>query len=332
MLTANPRSASSLRRFATVFGVGAGIALLAAARTPVVPPPTAPAAGGLTFLYKVTSSSTDKKRREATDILATVRLQSGNARMDYTDGKGPMGQKDAYILITSSPAQFAIVNDKDKKVLVMDAAQFGSGLGAMMDNPMMKLTIKNAKFSFKDLGAGDVILGYRTRHVRTYHSSEMEMRIMGMTQRSSSSDSSDQWIAQGITADVDEDALLAWGKSFNSGMKVTNPELAAEFAKYEKEYGRTGMALRSTTWSTTTDGKGKSTTDVVTMEVTDLKKGAIDPSVFKIPAGYQVTNMSDMMKDAQASADSGKSNEKKPGAGDAIKAGIGGMFKKKPPQ
>ncbi|MBL0169612.1 MAG: DUF4412 domain-containing protein [Gemmatimonadaceae bacterium] len=312
------------------------IATLAAARTPSIPPVARPAAAGLTFTYTVTSASTDKRRKESMDINALVQLQGGNARMDYTNGKGPMGQKGAYIIITSSPAQFAIVNDKDKQVMVMDAGQFGSGLGAMMNNPMMKMSINNAKFSFKDMGAGENILGYRTRHVRMYNSSDIEVKIMGMTQRSSSSDSSDQWIAQGI--EIDEEALAVWGRSFTSGMKATNPEMAAEFAKYEKEYGRKGMALRSTTWSTTTDGKGKVTTDIITMEVTDLKKGNVDPAVFKIPEGYQVTNLSETMKAAQSAMDSAKGADTtkgkgaKPSAGDAIKAGLGGMFKKKPPQ
>ena len=266
----------------------------ASGATATVPPPKTPAAGGLTFTYTVTSSATDKRRKESLDINAIVRLQGGNARMDYTGGKGPMGQKGGYILITSSPPQFAIVNDKEKSVLVMEASQFGSGLGAMMNNPMMKMTISNAKFSYKDMGAGENILGYRTRRVRTYNSSDLEMKIMGMTQRSSSSDSSDQWIAQGI--EVDEQSLAAWGRSFSSGMKVTNPELAAEFAKFEKEYARGGMALRSTTWSTNTDGKGKATTDVINMEVTDLKKGDLDPAIFRIPDGYRVTNLSEALK------------------------------------
>lgn len=337
MSRATTRLAMHTRVLAAAVLLGGTFVTVGAARTPVVPP-AKPAASGLTFNYLITSASTDKRQKEALDINATVQLQGGNARMDYTNGKGPMGQKGAYIVITSTPPQFAIVNDKDKQVMIMDAGQFGSGMGAMMNNSMMKMTISNAKFSYKDLGAGENILGYRTRHVRVYNSSDMEVKIVGMTRRSSSSDSSDQWIAQGI--DIDEEALSVWAKSFTSGMKSTNPELAAEFARYEKEYGRKGMALRSTTWSTVTDGKGKATNDVITMEVTDLKKGDINPAAFRIPEGYQVTNLSETMKSAQATidsankasgADSTKGKSVKPNAGDAIKAGLGGMFKKKPP-
>ncbi|MCC6245529.1 MAG: hypothetical protein IT353_22025 [Gemmatimonadaceae bacterium] len=285
---------STSRRFATrAMGLAAVFTATTVAMAPAATP-TPPAAGGLTFMYKVTSSSTEKGRREATNVNARVRMQGGNARMDYVEGKGPMGQKGAYILLTSSPAQFSIVNDKDKQVMVMDPTLLGSGFGALMDNPLMKLTIKNSKFSYRDMGAGESVLGYKTRRVMVYNSAETEMKIIGMTRRSSSSDSSEQLVAVGMNADIDEASLAAWGKSFTSGLKATNPELAAEFAKYEKDYGRTGMVLKSTTWSTMTDNKGKVTTDMMTMEVTELTKGAIDPSVFAIPANYSVMNLNDL--------------------------------------
>lgn len=289
-ISASRRSVVRAIALAAVFTVTT--AALAPASTP--PVVTTPAAGGLTFMYKVTSTSTEKGRREATNVNARVRMQGGNARMDYVEGKGPMGQKGAYILLTSSPAQFSLVNDKEKQVMVMDPTLLGSGFGALMDNPLMKLTIKNSKFSYRDMGAGETVLGYKTRRVMVYNSAETEMKIIGMTRRSSSSDSSEQLVAVGMNADVDEASLAAWGKSFTSGLKATNPELAAEFAKYDKEYGRTGMVLKSTTWSTMTDNKGKVTTDMTTMEVTELTKGAIDPSVFAIPANYSVMNLNDL--------------------------------------
>ncbi len=335
-LATTPRRRSS-RLILASLSAAAAVAALAAAT------PARPRASGLTFTYRVTSTSTEKRIKEARDMTATVRLQSGNARMDFTDGKGPMGQKGGYILITSTPPQFAIISDKDKSVMVMDPAAFGSGFGALMNNPMMKFTISNARWSFKDLGAGEVIQGYRTRHVRVYSGSEMEMKVLGMTNKSITNDSSDQWIASVV--DVDEEAMAAWGKSFTTGLKSTNPEMAAEFARYQKEYSRKGMVLKSTTWSNVTDGKGKTTSDVITMEATDIKNGAIDPSVFKFPEGYQVTNLGEAMKAAQASADSAKKadgdkdkdkekdkDKKVQSPGDLVKAGLGGMFKKKPPK
>lgn len=336
MKTKTPRLSKGARALGTVLTIGASVASLSAARTlPVLT--EAVTAGGLTFEYVMTSESTDKKQKEMTDMMTSVRMQGGKVRMDYIHGKAPMGQKDGYLLITSNPSQFSIVSDKEKQVMVVDAGMFGSGFGAMLNNPMLKVTVKNAQFSYKDMGAGNVILGYKTRRVRVYSGQDMEMKVIGMTQRSSTSDSSDQWIAQGISADVDENALMAWGRAFAAGVKATNEELAAEFAKFENEYGKGGMALRSTIWSTHTDNKGKSTESVINTEITKLTKGSIDPSVFAVPSGYKVVDLSASMKSMQTAMDSANQGDstsekgKKPSAGDAIKAGIGGMFKKKPP-
>jgi hypothetical protein len=75
----------------------------------------------------------------------------------------------------------------------MTADAFGSGLGALMNNPMLKMTVSNTSFRFKDMGAGEALLGYKTRKVRTYYTSTMEVKVMMMPdQKIVSSDSSDQ--------------------------------------------------------------------------------------------------------------------------------------------
>ncbi len=252
-------------------------------------------ATGVTFSYRITSSAADRKQREARDLLATVRLQDANIRMDYVEGKNPIGQKNGYTIVQGDKGLFYIVNPKDKQAILMTADGFGSGFGALMNNPMLKMTISNTSFRFRDLGAGEEILGYVTRKVRTYYTSTIEMKMLLINNKTTTSDSSDQWIAK---VDFDPGSLEAWAKSFASGVKSSNPELAADLAKYTNEYGRTGMALRSVTWSTQTDKKGKVTADTLTMEVTDIKTGALDASLFKVPDGFEVLDMSKLMQGA----------------------------------
>jgi hypothetical protein len=295
-------------------------------------------ATGVTFSYRVSSSSTDKKQREMKNMFSTVRMQDGNVRMDYVEGTNPMGQKNGYMIVQGDAGKFVLVDPKEKKAMIMSADAMGSGFGAMLNNPMIKLTVSNTSFRFKDMGAGETILGYRTRKVRTWYSSTVEMKMMMMNQKTVSNDSSDQWIAD---VDFDPRTMETWAKSFASGVKSTNPELARELASYAREYGRTGIALKTITWSTQTDRKGKVTADTLVMEITDLKSGALDKSLFEIPVGYEVTDMSKMMSEVTASMDSANAEsakgekdakkEEKPSAKDAIKAGLGGMFKKKPP-
>lgn len=314
-----------------------GASTVAAARVPESPRPIASRAPGMTFTYAVQSSSADKNRREATNVHATVRVSNGRIRMDYGNGTRPMGIKGGYVVIDGNARTFMIVNPDDKAVLAMDAGTFGSGLGAMMNNPMVKMAITNVSFRFKDMGAGESMLGYPTRRVRLYNSSTVEVKVLGRTSRTTTTDSSDQWVAQGV--ELDDATLQAWGRSFAAGVKSTNPELAAELARYESEYGKAGLALRTITWSTQTDEKGKSQSDSVLMQITDLKKGDVDPGVFAIPSDYTVTNLGEMMTAAKASMDSAKradaaagkdtSAKAKPSAADAVKSGLGGLLKKK---
>lgn len=323
-------------RLPVLLPVVAGVAVLSAAR-----PSTAARAGGVTFKYRLTSSSADARTRDSRGLFATVSMQDGNIRMDYLEGMTPTGQKNGFVLVQGESGKFVIVDPKAKSAMVMTADGFGSGLGALMNNPMLKMTVSNTSFRFRDMGAGETLLGYKTRRVRTWYTSTMELKAMMMPdQKIVTTDSSDQWIATGIDAGGEKN-MEAWARSFASGVKSTNPELAAELAKYTSEYGRTGMALRSVTYSTQTDKKGKVTADTLTMEITELRTGAIDPALFEVPKGYEIVDVSRMMAAAAAQADSavradgGKSDaareEKKPSAKDAIKAGIGGFLKKKPP-
>ncbi|MBL0938308.1 MAG: DUF4412 domain-containing protein [Gemmatimonadaceae bacterium] len=334
------------RRWATRGALGglafmAG-ALLVAAR-PLPPIKTLPAAEGaratgVTFNYRVTSTAEDKRRREAASMFTTVRMQDGNIRMDYVEGVSPLGNKGGYVIIQGNTQKFIVVDPKEKKAMMMTADGFGSGVGALMNNPMLKMTISNTSFRFKDMGAGETILGYKTRKVRTWYTSTMELKAMMMPdQKVVTNDSSDQWIA---TIDFGQGSFEQWAKSFGAGVKSTNPELAAQLQEYNTTYGKSGLALKSVTWSSQTDKKGKVTNDQLTMEVTDLKSGSIDASMFEVPKGYEVVDMTQLMADAKASMDSAKAEsgkgekpkeEEKTSGKDALKKGLGGLLKKKPP-
>jgi hypothetical protein len=96
----------------------------------------------------------------------------------------------------------------------------------MLSLPLIELTVSNTSFRFKDTGAGETILGYRTRKVRTWYSSTVEM-VMMVNQKTVGNDSKNQWIAN---VDFDPRTMETWAKSFASGMKSIHPELARELA------------------------------------------------------------------------------------------------------
>ncbi|MCU0647691.1 MAG: DUF4412 domain-containing protein [Gemmatimonadaceae bacterium] len=335
-----------------VAGAAAGVLIAA------TPAPVARMASGVTFTYRMTSSAGQKQGGMGNSLMK-VTMADGNARMEFQEGSAnPMMKKGGYMLLQSKEQRMLIVDPKEKKAIALDAAGMGSGLGALADNPMVKMSFSDSKFSFTEQGAGETILGYRTRKVLITSAMTMNLRMMGMNQKMTIQTETLSWIASGLTALAGRETWEAWGKSFGSGLRQTNPELAKQMEQYQKAYGD-GMALKQRSINTSTDGKGKVTVDTVMSEVIDLQKTSVDASMFELPAGYEVMDLRQMMAPLAAASDSLKKecaklteeeraknpmcggempsvgdqakDGAKEGAKEALKQGIGGLFKKKKP-
>lgn len=325
------------------------VGALALGAAAVAPTRTAAQAGGATFTYRVQSSAAaraaDGRRAGSApspDMLATVRMAGGNVRIDFREGGLPMTQNGGYLLLRGAEQQFIIVNARDRQAMVMGADGMGAGLGALTNNALVKMTMRDPRFSYEDLGAGERILGLPTRHVRVRNASTVEVRVFGRTDRSSESSVTETWIAA-RPAGLDAAAVQGWSHAFGAGLRRTNAELAAQMADYERQYGD-GIALRSVGVSQSTDGKGVARTDTVRMEVTDLTRGRIDPAVFAVPAGYQTVDLGQVAtaidSARRARGDTGSlgdamkkaANESiKDNATASVKGAIGGMFRRRRP-
>jgi hypothetical protein len=329
------------RRATLVAGLAFAATVAAGARPSLV-------ADGATFRYRVSSSRKDQKGAPPATYQSTVRLAGGNLRMDYVEGVNPLAGQDGYLVVRGNDERLAIVNAKDKKVMVMDAATIGSGMGAMLNNPMIKLTFKDQSFSYEDLGAGETILGSKTRHFRLKQRYTMEIRAMGIRRSNTETSVTDQWIATEVRG-VDPRAMQRWAKSFGAGVKVTNPELAQQMEKFLRDT-RGGLALKSVVAATHDDGK-KTETDTTTMEVVDLKSESHDASIFSWPDSYEVVDLGQVMagvadsmramnarggEDASAAAaaqpDSAKGpSVKEEAKKEALKAGLRGILGRRKP-
>jgi hypothetical protein len=337
-----------MSRFARValatLTVGAAAGAVLAAR----PYPARTMVRGVTFTYQVTGTASQKQGGMGS-MRMKVTMADGNARMEFTEGTAnPMMKNGSYMLLQSAERRMLIVNPKDRNAIALDAEGMGMAMGAMADNPMLKVSYTNSSFSYKDVGAGEAILGYPTRKYETQYGTTMEMRILGMKRTQTTQSQTVMWVAKGLKDLADRATFEAWGKSFGSGVRQTNPELAAQMKQFQDEYAD-GMALRQRTISTMTDEKGKVTVDTVQAEVVELAKTDVDPSLFVLPSNYQVTDMRQAMGALSAAADSAKaecaklSEEERakspacggagPGMKDALKGALpGGLFgrKKKP--
>lgn len=338
-----PALARPPRPFARRFAGAAAVASMLAAAAPSA----ATAQDGVTFTYRVQGTAARQGNAPAAGMLATVRIAGGNARVDFREGGGPLGRDGAYMIVRGADRQMLLVQPKDQRVMIMDAAAMGSSLGALTNNAMVKVAVKDARFAYEDLGAGERILGYPTRRLRASWGSTTEMRVMMRRQTTTDSSTSEMWVTPSVPG-VDPEALRGWSRAFGAGLRRTNSEMAQQMEEFDRRFGA-GLALRSVIATTQRDDKGRTTVDTARMEVTDLTRGRVDPAAFEAPAGYQTTDMrqvlaaadsvqraagmdtSSLAGQAKQGAQEGARESVREGAKNAAKNAIGGLFGRRRP-
>ena len=331
------------------------LALLVTAAATLAAAPVAHAQD-LTFTYRAQSTAAraaqrDRNAAPSPNMLATVRMSGANARVDVREGTIPMARNGAYVLLRGADQQMVVVNPRDRQAIVLSADALGAGLGSLTNNALVKVTVREPRFAFEELGPGERILGQPTRRVRIQSGSTLEMRVLGRTSRSSESTVVDAWVAP-RPAGLDPAALRGWSRSLGGGVRRTNAELASQMTDYDRRYGD-GLALRSIVVMQQTDDKGHVTVDTVRTEITEMSRGRVDPALFAVPTDYQTVDMAQVAGAAGAAMDSARrANGGAPGgdtgslggamrkaadesikenATQSVKNAIGGMFRRRRP-
>jgi len=306
------------------------------------PPRIPTVATGLTFTQRVTSARaaanpSDQSAR-ALGRTTLVRMSAGAVRMDITDGVTPFTGPGGYMILRDGPPRLEAVNPEKKQVMIMPASALGGTLGALTNNPLIKMKTSNETFDFQDLGAGETVQGFKTRHVRITSGQTIEMRVLLSRTKTTSKSTMDAFVSPDLTPD--DATIRVWVTSFAGGLRTTNPELMAKLNDYVKGPGR-GVVLKATTYMQQTDDKKGTTYDTLLTTVSDIKKGPVDAGLFTYPSDFAVTDMTAGMEGVQVAADSankaGKNTgltdslenaSKKDDKGSAVKKGLKGLFKK----
>jgi hypothetical protein len=298
-----PRPVAPSRRVVALGVLAAAVVVIGA--SPSSPPTvTSAVADGLTFSYHMTSARAERDKSSeaarARNMNTLVRMSGGAVRMDWREGSAPLGGKNGYMILRDQPSQIEFVNPDDKKVTILGADALGAGLGALTNNALVKITTSNEHFDWQDLGAGPSILGYKTRHVRLTSGQTTEMRVLFKRSKSTSETIMDAYVTPDVK--VDEGAMKVWTRNFAGGLRTTNAELLGKMDSYRNGPGH-GIMLKATNYMKETDEKNKTTYDTMMVEVTELKRGSLDASLFTYPKDYEVM---DMTAAVAAAADSAK--------------------------
>jgi hypothetical protein len=218
----------------------------------------------------------------------------------------------------------------------------------------MRIAITDVAVGFEKLGAGESLLGMSTTRYRVTSDYKIAMKVAFMNRNSTEHIVQDYWMADQKSGFANPFARMGSMRPAGGGAFA---ELMSKTAEATEKMGK-GIPVKTLTTTTSTNDKGEKTTNVATMEVTELHAGNVDDAMLVPPADYQVMDMgaqtkamAEQMEQAKAAqaaqpdqAPEGVKPDSGPSAKDAAKAtaeqaakdaaaqkvkkGLGGLFRR----
>lgn len=362
------RSAAPRRRIAWVAGAFA-LAAATTAFTPSVRALFVPGQS-YTFKMSTAESdeSFSAAGKVVTQSVGKVQMAGDKARIDFAEVKGPspvMG-KDGYILMHDGGATLYMVDTKEKQYMKIDSKALGGMMSSLssMTGGLMKIEITNPTMSVRKLGAGESIIGQSTEKWEIKQGYTMSMKTFGFGTTTTEESTATLWMAPQMKASELMNPFLDMAKNVGS-MFEGNKEWEQVVMGPSRELPDAAV-LKMESRSKSTPDKGKPQYSISTMEVTEWSKGDVNASVFELPRGFKavempnIAAMSDSMKAAgvdpaeleeamkkagykdediaevlkeaakQGAMDQAKDEARNAGR-EAVKKGIGGLLRRRPP-
>ena len=330
----------------------AGSVLTLAAAAPHVLSP------GYTYRMRISGQVTEAngKTRDYVFMSGRATVTSKHGRLDIDEAskeRGAMGEKGGYFLYDDT--SMMIVNPKDKQILKFTFDDMEKGMSAFGSNtPGMRIAITDVAVSVEQLGPGEQLLGMSTTKYRVTQDYKLAMKVAFMNRNSTEHIVQDYWMADEKSGFANPFARMGGVRPAGGGAFA---ELMTKTAEANAKMGK-GIPVKTLTTTTSTNDKGEKTTNVATMEVTELHAGNVDDAQFVPPADYQVMDMgvqtramaeqakaaqgrqADPQADAAQAAqrDSSASTQEaakktaeqaaKDAAAQGVKKGLGGLFRR----
>ncbi len=258
-------------------------------------------AQGLSYDMSTTATAPDRSGSEMTRKFMTAhgQFQGGSSRLDITESMAPGGMMGAgtYMITNGSKGTVTSVDPARHQYTVIDIAEMGKAASDMQAalGGMAKMEFTDVKVDLQDLGAGEPIDGYATYKYKLAQSFTMKMSMMGRAINSPSSSTTEIWVAPQLDGLMDPSARPMVATP-TGPMAELMRQLTAQYGKMKK-----GLPLKRITTSVSGEGARQHTTTMTSM-ITNVKKSAISPSVFEVPAGYTKVEVADAIGAAAAQA------------------------------
>jgi Domain of unknown function (DUF4412) len=269
----------------------------AAAALPFVFAAAMPVADGLTYEFVMKSTSKQTGNKESVTMRGRGTYAGDEAKIEIleassaTGGKETFGGKGTYFVVKNG--DMFLVNPSEKSYMKWDMASMFAGMGKVVNavGGLVKLQMSDIKINAQDLGAGETVQGYPTRHIQMVQNYTVSASMFGRKSVSRSETKTDYYfapnlrIANPFVTNSEQMAALSQLDLFN------NPDYKNQMSAALSKLPKNGVPLKTVTTTVSTDEKGKAETSVTTMEMINLQKTNIPGSAFAIPSDYKMIEM-----------------------------------------
>jgi hypothetical protein len=295
--------------------------LVAAAAIPFVFAAALPVADGMSYEFVMKSQSKQTGNKETVTLRGRGTYAGDDAKLEIIDaasssgGSEAFGGKGTYFIVKDGGKEMFLVNPSEKSYMKWDIANMFAGMSKVVNavGGLVKMQMSDIKIDAQDLGAGESVQGYPTRHIRMVQNYTMSASMFGRKSVSRSETTTDYYFAPSLSianpfvSNSQQMAMMSQLDMFN------NPDYKKQMAAANAKMPKKGVPLKTVTTQVTTDEKGKKETSVTTMEMVNFKSSNVSSKEFAIPSDYTKMEMPNLNADLAGSADVNGTKEKKPG-------------------
>jgi hypothetical protein len=290
------------RRSGIALAVAGSVLTLAAAAPRAFSP-------GYTYRMRISGQVTEANGKTKDFVVMSGRamVTSKAGRLDIDEAskeRGAMADKGGYILY--DPTSMMIVNPKEKQILKFTFDDLEKGMSALAASmPGMRITISDVAVNFEKLGPGEPLLGMSTTKYRVTQDYKLAMKVAFMNRNSTEHIVQEYWMADQKSGFANPFARMGSMRPVGGGAFA---DLMSKTAEATAKMGN-GIPVKTVTATTSTNDKGEKTSNIATMEVTELKAGNVDDALLVPPSDYQVMDMGEQTKAMAAQAEQNRATQ-----------------------
>lgn len=301
----------------------------AVAALPFVFAAALPVTDGMTYEFVMKSTSKQTKDKEQITLRGKGTYAGDDAKLEILDaglgagGQESFGGKGTYFIVKDAGKEIYLVSPPDKTYMKWDIANMFAGMSKLVNavGGLVKMQMSDITIKTEDLGAGETVQGFPTRHYRMVQNFTMSTSVLGRKSVSKSESTTDYYfspsirIANPFVSNSQQMAMMSQLDVFN------NPDYKSQLSAATAKLPQNGVPLKTVGTQVNTDEKGKQEKITTVMEMLNFQKANVPASTFALPSDYKMIEMPDLNAGMSAKGSGNSGARKRDSAAASVKEG-----------